>query len=196
MVRQPVADRELPQAPGIRRIARTDDPEPDPQPDHDRAPHDQRPQDQIAQHDVLGDDLAQTLRADDEHLPRLAHDRRHEHGLTGDESELAEEAVRAMHADDPLALFGFLHDGDLSRQDDEEAAVAVALAVQDVALVDRPALADARQGGDLLLAEAGERAIGIRGLGQRRVGRSGHLRRLSRPVLRPRLRPSQSRVGT
>ena len=60
VMRQPVADRELPQAPGIRRIARTDDPEPDPQPDHDRAPHDQRPQDQVAQHDVLSDDLAQT----------------------------------------------------------------------------------------------------------------------------------------
>ena len=179
-MRQPVADRELPQAPSIGRIARTDDPEPDPQPNHDRTPHDQRPQDQIPQHDVLRDDLAQTLRADDEHLPRLAYDRRYEHSLTGDESELAEEATRAMHANDPLALFGLLHHGDLPRQDDEEAAIAVTLAVQDVAVVHPPALADARQGGDLLLAEAGERPVGVRGLGQRRVWRGGHLSRPSR----------------
>jgi hypothetical protein len=64
----------------------------------------------------------------------LAHDRGEEGGLADDEPELADEAARAVDADDALAVGAVgLDDRDPALEDDDELAVGVALAVEDVA---------------------------------------------------------------
>ena len=101
-MRQPVARRELAQAPRVGRVARADDPEPGAEADQDRAADDERAQDQIAEHGILGDELAQPVRGHDEDLAGLAHDRGHERRLARQQVELAEEAPCAVCGDQAL----------------------------------------------------------------------------------------------
>ena len=176
MVWQAVADREVAQAARVGRVAGADDPKADPQPDQDRAAHDQGPQDLIAEHQIVGDDLPQPLLRDDQHLAGLAHDRRDEHRLAGDQAELAEEPPRSVNADHSLAGARLLDDRDLPLEDHEEIAVAVALAVEHVPGLDASALADRLERGDLLIAQPRERPVDVGRLGQRQRLRRRHWR--------------------
>ena len=96
-----------------------------------------RAQDQVPEHEIVRDDLAQPLLRDDQHLAGLAHDRGHEHRLTGDQPQLAEEPSRSVDPDHLLADARLLDHRHLPLQDHEEIAVAVTLPVEHVARLDR-----------------------------------------------------------
>lgn len=77
-MREAIADGKVAQPARIRRVPRPDDPEADPEADEDRTAHDQRAQNLVAEDRILGDDLAQPVHRDDEHLAGLDNHRRHE----------------------------------------------------------------------------------------------------------------------
>src|SRR3984957_1074847 len=102
-MREAIADGKVAQPARIRRVPRPEDPEPDPEADEDRTAHDQRAQNLVAENRILGDDLAQAARRDDEYLARLDNHRRHKQPLTGDQAKLAEKAARTVDSDHLLA---------------------------------------------------------------------------------------------
>ena len=183
VVGQSVANREVTQPVGVGRVTRADDPKAGPQADQDRPTHDERPQDQVSQHLVARHDFAQPVGRDDQHLSRLHHDSGHEYRLSGDETKLAEETTRTVDADHALFTTGLLNDRDLALQDDEEVAVAVTFAIEDIARLHGATLSRARKSRDLIVAEPGVCPVEIRGLRERQgVGQHVHVNDLSRDI--------------
>src|ERR1700722_10533127 len=116
-MREAIADGKVAQPARIRRVPRPDEPEADPEADEDRTAHDQRAQNLVAEDRILGDDLAQTARRDDEHLTRLDNHGRHEHPLTGDQAKLTEKPARTVDSDHLLAGARVLDQGHLALDD-------------------------------------------------------------------------------
>ena len=176
-MREPVAGRELPKTPSVRREPGADELEAAAQSDQDGAAHDVGPQDQVSERCVIGDQAAQRFHRDVEDLACLAHLRGHKGDLAGEEVEFTEEPAPAVHADHPVRGF---QDGDQSFQDDEEIALPVALPVEQGAFLDSPPRPQAGQRLDLLFAEAGIGAIHIRRL-RHGVGVCGDAHALAPP---------------
>ena len=76
--------------------------------------------------------------------PGSTTDSGHEYRLSGDETKLAEETTRTVDADHALFTTGLLNDRDLALQDDEEVAVAVTFAKEDIAWLHGATLSRAR----------------------------------------------------
>src|SRR3984957_2313168 len=131
-MREAIADGKVAQPARIRRARPPDEPEAAPEADEDGTAHDQGAQNLVAEDRILGDDLAQPARRDDEHLAGLDNHRRHEPPLAGDQAKLAEKASRTVDSDRLLAGAGVLDQGDFALDDHEEVAVPFTLAVQDL----------------------------------------------------------------
>src|SRR5690349_18622296 len=103
-----VAREELAQPAAVGREARSDQPVPGAEPDEDRTALEEGAEDDRRELLVVGDDAAQPLRIDLDHLPRVAHDGGEVDGAAGEQVELAEEAVMPVDCDDavlaPVAL--------------------------------------------------------------------------------------------
>ena len=160
-VRKAIAGAELAQPACVVGVPRADDREAGAEPDQHLAAQQERPQDQVAEHGVLGDELAQALDRDDQHLARLAHDRREQRGLVREQAQLAQEATGPVHRDQALVATVAGDHGDLSLQNDEEVVVLVPFAEQDLVLLGAPALAVRGEHSDLLVTEAWEGALQI-----------------------------------
>ena len=128
LMRHPVADQELPQPPGVGREPRTDQLDPGSDADQDRAPGHEGPEDDVAERLVLGDELAQLLDRDLDHLAGLPDDSGQIETLAGQHGELAQKATGAVDGDHPVLLAVALDDHNRARLDDEEVAALVALA--------------------------------------------------------------------
>ena len=133
LVGQAVAGGELAQPPRVGRVARADDPEAGAEADQDRAADEVGAQDQVAERRVLGDELAQPLGGDREHLAGLATTA--VRNAAWPVSRLSSPRKRpgpwtAISRSSPRSC---LDDRDLALQDDEEVVARVALAEQDLA---------------------------------------------------------------
>ena len=106
------------------------------------SPGDERGQDEVAQRPVLEQPLAHHVAVDGDVAQRLGDHRRDEHGLAGEEVQLAEEAGRTV-ADDLVARR--VEDRDLAFEDRDERVALGADAVQHVADVRRALLAELGQ---------------------------------------------------
>jgi hypothetical protein len=105
-------------------------------------PSDEGREDKVAERSVVEQECAQRLAVDRDVAQRFGHDRRHEHGLSRQEVQLAEKARGAV-ADDLVA--GRVKDGHLALTDGDERIRAVADLVQHVADRCRPLLAQPRK---------------------------------------------------
>ena len=112
----------------------------------------------------MGQHLTQALNRNDQHFSWLAYHRRKEHGLPGEEVELAQEAARAVDADDAFFASVVLDDGHVPDEDDEEIAARVAHAKQHFARFGRTPLSVRCQRVDLARAQFRERPVEVRGL--------------------------------
>ena len=106
------------------------------------APRDEGRQQQVAQRPVLEQQRPQRVAIDGDVPQRLRHDRRQEHGLAGQQVQLAEEPRRPV-ADDLVA--GGVEDRHLALDDRDERVALIADAKQHVADVRRALLAELGQ---------------------------------------------------
>jgi hypothetical protein len=100
---QPVACREVAQPARVRRVPRANDPQPDAQPNKQRATDKVSAQDQVPERRVASHEFAKPVNRYGQHR-RLGE--RHGTvigGLASQQAQLAKEPARAVHADDPVA---------------------------------------------------------------------------------------------
>ena len=110
------------------------------------APGDECRQDDVAERAVLVQERAQHLAGNGDVAQRLGDDRGDEHGLAGEQVELAEEAGRPV-ADDLVA--GGVEDRDLALDDRHEWVVAIADPVEHLADVSGALVAEFGEPGQL-----------------------------------------------
>ena len=163
---QTVSHRELTKSQRIRGEAGADDPESGAEPDQQVPTHKVGAQDQIAEHGIVGNQLAYLLGRDDEYLAVLDRFGGEERHLTFQESELAQETPRTVHAQYPaLAVrVAFVDDCDLSGKDDDEIVVRRAFSDQHLAGVNRSTRATDLELRDLVVRQPREGALLVRGL--------------------------------
>jgi hypothetical protein len=134
--------------------------------DQDRPAGHERTEDQVAEAFVLGDELAELLHRDLDHLALVADDSGEVDALPGQHAELAEEALGPVDGDDPVLGSVALDDHHRARLDDEEVALGVALGEEDVAGLDVAELAELPQLSQLVLVEARVGAVAVWSLRQ------------------------------
>jgi hypothetical protein len=105
-------------------------------------PSDEGREDEVAERSVVEQECAQRVAVDRDVAQRFGHDRRHEHGLSGQEVQFAEKARRAV-ADDIVA--SRVTDRDLALTNGDERIRAIADPVQHVVDGCRPLLAQLRK---------------------------------------------------
>ena len=140
-------------------------------------------QDLVAQTRVRGDHSPERITRNGEHFAGLGDSRRHEHTLTGQEIQLAEESAGRVAGDDAFLPVGVDDDLDGARKDDVEIVAGVALPVQIFTGRHRPANAKRRQRRQLRVVQLPEGIIGL--------SRQGSL--ILSPFERSATRPAQQR---
>ncbi len=158
---QAVAGQELAQAPGLGRKPRADQLDPRADADQDRTPGHECAQNHIAEGLVLGDDLAQHIQRNLDHLAPVTDDAGEIEPLADQQAELAEEAVLALDRNDPVLLAVALNDRDRSRLDDEEVAAVVARGKQNLAGLDRAQATELAKSRPLIVVETGEGSVTV-----------------------------------
>ena len=141
---------------------RPDDLETDPLDPLERfAPGDEGRQHDVAERAVLVQKRSQHFAVDGDVAQRLGDDRGDEHGLPGQQVQLAEEAGRPV-ADDLVA--GSVEDRDLALEDRDERVVAIADAIEHVADVRCALLAELERASPAATRTASGSAAGRRDL--------------------------------
>ena len=158
-VREAVARGELAQPARVRVVARAHDPEAAAELDQEGAPDEVRLHDEVAQAGVPRDRVAQPLQRDDEHRARLAHDRREERGLPGEQVDLAEESPGPVHRQLTLAVV--LDDRHQALEHHDEIGGRLSLPVEHLPRARAAPLPPCGEGGDLLVAEPREGPVEI-----------------------------------
>ena len=102
-------------------------------------PRDEGGQEQVAQRPVLEQQRPQRVAIDRDVAQRLGDDRVHEDGLAGEQVELSEEAGRAVAGE---LVAGLVDDRHLALDDRDERVPLIADAIQHVADLRRPLLAE------------------------------------------------------
>ena len=146
-VGEALAPGEVEQAPGLARVVRADDLDPDPLLALQQlAPLDEGGEQQVGERAVLEEQLAQHFALDRDVAQRLGDDGGEEDGLAGEQVHLAEEAGGAV-ADDLAA--GGVEDRDLALEDRDEGIGRVADFEELLADLGGPLLAERGEGREL-----------------------------------------------
>jgi hypothetical protein len=164
VIRDAVAREELTQALRVAREPRADQAMPGAQPDQDRPPLEERAEDDVRELLVVADDATQPAGRDLDHGAGVPDDGGERNGSSGEQVQLAEEAVRPVDGDDAILGAVVVDDRDDALLDDEEVAPLVPRAEEHVA---RPRLADPAdraQPAALLVVQPRERAVAVDGL--------------------------------
>ena len=168
-MRQPVAGREVAQAPHVGRVAGTDDPHPGAEADQ-HGPADQVGlENQVTEHRVLGQQVAHPAHRHGQHLAWLGDHGRVQRRLPGQQAELAQEAAGTMDGDQLLVRARErLDDSDLAGQDDEEIVPFVTVAEQHLSGLRAAPRAMSVEHADLLFTQARVGPDGVGSLFQRK----------------------------
>jgi len=184
VVRHPVAGQEGADAAGVLGVARANHLHPGAEVDQDRPTRHERAEDQVAELLILGQQRPQARSRHLNQLARVPHHRAQVGGGAGDQIELAQEAVAAVHGDHPVLKAVALDDGNRARLDHEEVVAGVALAEEDLAGLDCAGLTDRAQARALLGVQPWEGTVAIGRLGHTGPERlAGHERRTSHEVV-------------
>jgi hypothetical protein len=139
-VRDSIANEELSNATGVRREPRADDANRrGGARQKNRTACEEGGQDLVAQTRVRGDHAPKRFTRNGQYFAGLRDASRHEHTLTGQEIQLAEEPAGRVAGDDAFLPVGVDDDLDRARKDDVEIVARVALPVQVFTGRDRPA---------------------------------------------------------
>ena len=146
-----LAPGEVEQAPGLARLARADDLDPDPVLALQQlAPLDEGREQQVGERAVLEEQFPQHFAIDRDVAHRLGDDGGEEDGLAGEQVHLAEEAGGAVADDLPPGGIG---DRDLALVDRDEGIGRVADFEELLADLGGPLLAERGEGGELGVGE-------------------------------------------
>ena len=148
---EPLAPGELEQPPGVARLVRPDDLDPDPVLALQQlAPLDEGGEQEVRERAVLEEQLAQHFAIDRDVAQRLGDDGGEEDGLAGEQVHLAEEAGGAVADDLPPGGIGDRH---FALLDGDEGIGRVANFEELLANLRAPLLAERGEGGELGVGE-------------------------------------------